>query len=133
MSERSHAYLYSSRSSKNGLCRSRCTPREAGFCFARGSSTDIDVRLTAGRKRFSQEPGPRWVSASCGAADAVILEPIVIYHEILGFGAASPDAAWYMLNALDARTLIASCCTSPSAMRARTLCRCCGWPPEDQP
>jgi len=133
VSERSHAYLYSSRSSKNGLCRAAALRERRAFASPAVPSTDIDVRLTAGRKRFSQEPAPRWVSASCGAADAVILEPIVIYHEILGFGAASPDAAWYMLNALDARTLIASCCTSPSAMRARTLCRCCGWPPEDQP
>ena len=66
--------------------------------------TDIDVHLTAGRKRFSKEPALRWVSASGGGADdAVILDPTVTYQEILGFGAAFTDAACYMLNQLDAK------------------------------
>jgi glucosylceramidase len=61
----------------------------------------IDVRLTAGSKRFSQEPALRWVAASGGADGAILLDPSKTYQEILGFGAAFTDAACYMINQLD--------------------------------
>jgi glucosylceramidase len=72
------------------------------FASAAVPSTDIDVRITAGNKRFSKETALRWVSATGSAANAVVLDPTVTYQEILGFGAVFTDAACYMLNQLDA-------------------------------
>ncbi len=64
-------------------------------------SGSVEVRLTAGGKRFSQEPALKWVPATGGTADAIVLDPSKTYQEILGFGAAFTDGACYMLNQLE--------------------------------
>jgi glucosylceramidase len=68
---------------------------------ANAPSGSIDVRLTAGGKRFSQEPALQWGPASGGTDGAIVLDPSKTYQEILGFGAAFTDAACYMINQLD--------------------------------
>jgi glucosylceramidase len=73
-------------------------PKASDTNAPRGS---IDVRLTAGSKRFSQEPALPWVPASGGTDGAILLDPSKTYQEILGFGAAFTDAACYMINQLD--------------------------------
>jgi glucosylceramidase len=64
-------------------------------------SGSVEVRLTAGSKRFSQEPALKWVPATGGTADAIVLDPSKTYQEILGFGAAFTDGACYMLHQLE--------------------------------
>src|SRR5580704_17528109 len=61
----------------------------------------VEVRLTAGSKRFSQEPALKWAPASSGTADAIMLDPGRTFQEILGFGAAFTDGACYVLNQVD--------------------------------
>jgi len=61
----------------------------------------VEVRITAGSKRFSQEPALKWMSASSGTVGAIMLDPRKTYQEILGFGAAFTDGACYILNQVE--------------------------------
>ncbi|HYH00850.1 MAG TPA: glycoside hydrolase family 30 protein [Terriglobales bacterium] len=63
-------------------------------------SGEINVRLTAGAKRYSQEAPVRWRPASGGSKSAIQLDAAKTYQDMLGFGAAFTDAACYMFNQL---------------------------------
>src|SRR5512146_87406 len=63
---------------------------------------DISVRLTAGAKRFAEQPPIRWRDSSGPTAAAIKLDLSKTYQDILGFGAAFTDAACYNINQLDA-------------------------------
>jgi glucosylceramidase len=60
----------------------------------------IEVRLTAGSKRFAAEPPLAWKTAAGAPTGGIVLDPDSTYQELLGFGAAFTDAACYMCNQL---------------------------------
>ena len=60
----------------------------------------IEVRLTAGSKRFAAEPPLAWKAAAGAPAGGIVLDPDNTYQELLGFGAAFTDAACYLCNQL---------------------------------
>lgn len=66
---------------------------------ARGA-TPIEVRLTAGSKRFAVEPPLAWKPAAARGSGGIVLDPDSTYQELLGFGAAFTDAACYMCSQL---------------------------------
>jgi glucosylceramidase len=61
---------------------------------------DIRVRLTAGAKRYAEEPPLPWQLATGPSTGAIVLDPGRTYQDVLGFGAAFTDAACYTLNRL---------------------------------
>jgi glucosylceramidase len=65
---------------------------------------DIDVRLTAGAKRYAEEKPLKWQPEQGQVADSIILDPAKTYQEVLGFGASFTDAACYMFNQLNPAT-----------------------------
>lgn len=67
---------------------------------AAAPSGEIDVRLTAGAKKFTQEPAIKWQPASGASGDAIVLDPSKTYQTVLGVGAALTEAACYMFNQL---------------------------------
>lgn len=84
----------------------------------------IDVRVTAGARRFAQESPIEWRPAS-GAGD-ILLDPGKTCQEMLGFGAAFTDAACFTLNRLDlpAREQLFRELFDPSEM-GFSVCRTC--------
>lgn len=62
----------------------------------------IQVRVSAGAKRFVPEPGLSWRTQSSNPHVSIVVNPDQTYQEILGFGAALTDAACYLVNQLDA-------------------------------
>jgi glucosylceramidase len=66
-----------------------------------GPSGLIKVRLTAGEKRYSEEPPLRWQSAPSNTSASIVLDPSKTYQDILGFGASFTDASCYLLDRLE--------------------------------
>ena len=73
--------------------------------FNAAAVSPIEVRLTAGSKRFAAEPPLAWKPATGAPAGGIVLDADSTYQELLGFGAAFTDAACYLCNQLtpDAR------------------------------
>jgi len=61
---------------------------------------EIKVRLTAGTKRYSEEPSIRWGTARPGAANSIAFDSSRKYQTMLGFGASFTDASCYMFDQL---------------------------------
>jgi glucosylceramidase len=72
---------------------------------AEGAPGNIQVRVTAGERRFASGEPLRWQPAPGGPGRAIILNPAKTYQELLGFGGALTDAACIMFSRLapDAR------------------------------
>jgi glucosylceramidase len=86
---------------------------------------EITVRLTAGAKRFAQEPSLKW-KAGTASGEAIVLNPGKTYQDVLGFGAAFTDAACYNFNQLaaDARAALLHEFFD-SAQMGFSVCRLC--------
>src|SRR5215469_8820918 len=67
---------------------------------AAAPSGAIDVRQTAGARRYEPQSPLRWRPARGSSAESVVLDPAQTYQQVLGFGAALTDAACYDLNRL---------------------------------
>lgn len=100
----------------------------AGAALTRAAAeTSIDVRLTAGAKRFAQEPPLAWrATAGEPGNGTLVLDPAATHQEILGFGAAFTDAACYMFSQLpaDARDRLFHELFDPAEM-GFSVCRTC--------
>ena len=75
---------------------------QSAFGQAPGPAGAIEVRQTAGVKRYERQSPLQWRAAPGPGAESVVLEPSRAYQEVLGFGAALTDAACYNLNRLPA-------------------------------
>ncbi|MGA8030483.1 MAG: glycoside hydrolase family 30 protein [Bryobacteraceae bacterium] len=64
------------------------------------SSEAIEVRVTAGKRRFAQAPSLAWRPQGSSTADTITADPSAAFQEILGFGAAFTDAACYIFKQL---------------------------------
>jgi glucosylceramidase len=99
----------------------------AGVALTRAAGTNpIDVRLTAGAKRFAQEPALAWTPATGAVPEDIVLDPSATHQEVLGFGAAFTDAACYVFSQLaaDARERLFHELFHPSRM-GLNVCRTC--------
>ncbi len=67
---------------------------------AAAPSGELSVRVTAGTRRYAEEPALRWQPQRGSSADCIVVDPGSSYQEVLGFGASFTDAACYMLNQL---------------------------------
>ena len=76
----------------------------AGRGAAAAPTGEIQVRLTAGARRLSQEPALSWQPARGSSAEAVVIDPATTHQEVLGFGASFTDSACYLLNQLSHST-----------------------------
>ncbi|HEY1205723.1 MAG: glycoside hydrolase family 30 beta sandwich domain-containing protein [Bryobacteraceae bacterium] len=87
---------------------------------------DIHVRLTAGAKRYAEEPPLPWQAAAGPSMGAIVLDPRTTHQEVLGFGAAFTDAACYTLKRLPpaAREGLLRELFHPSEM-GLSVCRTC--------
>lgn len=87
---------------------------------------EIAVRVTAGAKRFVQEPALQWQPEGAASAESIVLDPRSTFQETLGFGAALTDAACYMLDQLppDARQQLFRQLFQPTEM-GLSVCRIC--------
>src|SRR5579875_1630984 len=79
---------------------SRPSARGESRADSAAESGAIEVRVTAGEKRFAQAPTLAWRPAGEASAETIAVEPGTGFQEILGFGAALTDAACYMLSQL---------------------------------
>jgi len=88
----------------------------------------IEVRQSAGDKRFAQEPDLHWQPASGTETGAIAVDPSRTYQEILGFGAAMTDAATYTINQLspDAREQFLHELFHPDELGINTVRICIG-------
>jgi glucosylceramidase len=59
---------------------------------------DIEVRVTAGAKRFAKEQALRWQPDHGSPAESITLNPDKSFQEVLGFGAALTDSSCYVFN-----------------------------------
>jgi glucosylceramidase len=91
---------------------------------AGGPAGEIAVRVTAGAKRFAQEPSLQWQREGATSAGSIALDPSRSFQEVLGFGAALTDAACYMLDQLapEARQRLFRQLFHPTEM-ALSVCR----------
>ncbi len=83
-----------------GLATLSNSSASSGADPAKGPGGEIEVRVTAGDKRYAAEPSLKWRTAGEASAASIALDPSKTYQEILGFGASFTDAACYMLNQL---------------------------------
>ena len=61
---------------------------------------EIDVRVTAGAKRWAQESPLRWQPAEGVPGGAIVLDPSRTYQELLGFGGAFMDPSRFGVDEL---------------------------------
>ncbi len=89
-------------------------------------AASIQVRLTAGTKRYSAEPSLEWRPGQGRAEGSIALDPKRTYQDILGFGASFTDASCYMLNQLEpaAREKLMRELFDPAEM-GFSVCRLC--------
>src|SRR5947209_13582650 len=59
---------------------------------------DIEVRVTAGAKRFAKEQALRWQPDHGSTAESITLDSDKSFQEVLGFGAALTDSSCYVFN-----------------------------------
>jgi len=87
---------------------------------------EIEVRVTAGAKRYAQEPSLEWRPETGSSIDSVVIDPDTTFQEMLGFGAALTDAACYMFHELPtgAREQLFRDLFSPSET-GLSVCRIC--------
>lgn len=68
--------------------------------WPRARTSPIEVRQTAGARRYAALPALAWTSLPAGAAPDIRITPDARRQEVLGFGAAFTDAACYMFSRL---------------------------------
>jgi glucosylceramidase len=78
-----------------GLTRVARAAGSAGTSVPAGA---IDVRVTAGDKRYAAAEPLGWRPAASGAAGAIVLDPDSKAQPVLGFGGAFTDAACWTLS-----------------------------------
>ncbi|MBV8551602.1 MAG: hypothetical protein JOY54_09895 [Acidobacteriaceae bacterium] len=67
---------------------------------ANAPSGELEVHVTAGKKRFAAERPVKWAPERGSSAEAIVIDPNASFQEVLGFGAAFTDAACYTFNRL---------------------------------
>jgi glucosylceramidase len=111
-----------------GVALAEALPASAQVVNAGGKAPkgSVAVRLTAGAKRYAEQPPIQWQPAAGSAGDAIILNPDKTYQDVLGFGAAFTDAACYNFGQLapDQREQLLHELFSPSEMNF-SVCRTC--------
>lgn len=88
----------------------------------------IRVWLTAGSKRWSEEPSLQWQPAAGASGAAILLDPSRQFQDILGFGAAFTDAACFVLSRLapEARQALFHELFDPSGIALSVFRACMG-------